>query len=135
VSTKGSELDRLRRDLEEAAEALDPPPVLRFRSMFGGVGVYADGPMFASLSGAGLALKLPPADRQELIDRFGAVPLRYRPEGPVSKSKVVIPAALRNDPDRLARWVARSIAYAAAAAPAGPVRDRPVLGAPGARSG
>ena len=107
------DLDELRRDLEAAAETIEPPPVLRFRSMFGGVGVYAEGPMFASLSGAGLALKLPTADRQELIDGFGAVPLQYRLEAPVSKSKVVIPAAVRSDPAALGRWLARSIACAA----------------------
>ncbi|MBA3416220.1 MAG: TfoX/Sxy family protein [Chloroflexia bacterium] len=113
MSEKKTVLDGLRHDLDAAAETLAPPPVLRFRSMFGGVGVYADGPMFASLSDAGLALKLPPADRQELIEGWGAVPLQYRPDAPVSKSKVVIPDAVRADPERLAPWLARSIAFAA----------------------
>ena len=117
MSARDSVLDGLRHDLDAAAETLAPPPLLRYRAMFGGLGVYADGPMFASLSGEGLALKLPPADRQELIERWGAIPLQYGPDSPVSKSKVVIPAAVRSDPERLAGWVARSIAFSAADAP------------------
>lgn len=113
VNTAKQDLEALRRDLEAAAETLDPPPPLRFRAMFGGVGVYADGPMFGSLSGAGLALKLPSNDRQELSNRFGAVPLQYRPGAPVSKSKVVIPDAVRTDPAQLGTWLAHSIAYTA----------------------
>jgi DNA transformation protein len=117
VSDRDAVLDGLRRDLEAAADAVTPPPVLRFRSMFGGVGVYADGPMFAAITEAGLALKLPPADRETLIEHWGTVPFQYRPNGPISKNKILIPDEVRSDPDRLAPWLERSIDFAAADAP------------------
>lgn len=107
-------LESLRHSLELAAEEVLPPDEeLRFRAMFGGMGAYARGRMFASLSGVGLALKLGPEARGRLLEQEGAWPLRYEEDGPVSKSYVVVPTAVEGEPRLLAPWVGRSIEYTA----------------------
>jgi TfoX/Sxy family transcriptional regulator of competence genes len=80
---------------------------LAFRPMFGGIMGYADGKAFASLSDAGLALKLAGTDREALLALPGAEPLRYAPDQPQSKSYVVVPEAMLSDLDELRSWVAR----------------------------
>lgn len=84
-----------------------PYPVTS-RPMFGGTMVYADGRPVASLSAAGLAVKLTSADRSELIDDHGGVPLRYGPDQPQSHQYVVLPPAVVNDDDALTDWLTRA---------------------------
>jgi len=92
--------------------------------MFGGVGVYAHERMFASLSHAGLALKLSPQDRATLLGEPGAAPLQYDPDGPVSKQYVVVPPAITADPALLAPWLSRSIAFTVTQPAAKPRRPK-----------
>lgn len=106
-------LEALRRQLELAAEELPPDVGLRFRAMFGGIGAYGRDRMFASLSDAGLALKLSPADRAALLAEEGARPLQYEEDGPVSKEYVVVPSRIGGDATSLAGWVRRSVDHAA----------------------
>lgn len=108
-------LEAMRRQLELAAEELPPDVGLRFRAMFGGVGAYGRDRMFASLSDAGLALKLSPPDRAALLAEEEARPLQYEAGGPVSKEYVVVPPRIRGDATGLAGWVRRSIDHAATA--------------------
>ncbi|MEG3089705.1 TfoX/Sxy family protein [Sphingomonas sp. PB4P5] len=75
-----------------------------FRPMFGGVFAYADGKPFASLSDVGLALKLVGRERDAMLTLPGAVPLRYDPDDPPSKSYVVIPEYMLSEPDELRSW-------------------------------
>lgn len=109
------DVEALRRQLELAAEELAPEIGLRFRAMFGGVGVYGRDRMFASLSDAGLALKLSPPDRSALLAEEGARPLQYEEDGPASKEYVVVPSRIRGDAAALAEWVRRSVDHASAA--------------------
>ena len=107
-----TELEAMREAVELAAEALPPDVELTFRSMFGGMGASAQGRMFASLSNVGLALKLPTAMQQELLQEPGAAYLQYEPDAPVSKSYVVVPAGFLKDVAQLAPWVEKSVRYA-----------------------
>jgi TfoX/Sxy family transcriptional regulator of competence genes len=101
--------------LQTHVEAAAPPDIeLRFKPMFGGIGVYADGRMCISLSDVGLALKLGEADRAELLKLEGAKPLQYEPSAPPSKSYVVVPASMLTDHAELGRWIAVSAAFARA---------------------
>jgi TfoX/Sxy family transcriptional regulator of competence genes len=110
--------------LQSHVEAAAPPDIeLRFKPMFGGIGVYADGRMCISLSDVGLALKLGEADRAELLKLKGAKPLQYEPSAPPSKSYVVVPASMLTDRAELGRWIALSAA-SAHAAPAKKPRKR-----------
>jgi TfoX/Sxy family transcriptional regulator of competence genes len=102
--------------LQSHVEAAAPPNIeLRFKPMFGGIGVYADGRMCISLSDVGLALKLGEAERAELLKLKGAKPLQYEPSAPPSKSYVVVPASMLTDRAALGRWIAVSAAFARAA--------------------
>jgi TfoX/Sxy family transcriptional regulator of competence genes len=112
-------------DLQKAIESAAPPDLeLRFRPMFGGIGVYAGGRMFCSLSDVGLALKLAGADHEELLKMRGAKALQYEPSMPPSKTYVVVPVAMLGDRKALCAWVSRSAA-AARLAPARKPRKRP----------
>ncbi len=116
-------LETLERQLRDAAEVAAPETNLRTRKMFGGAGAYAGAGMFASLSGVGLALKLPDDAQAELLRHDGAKPLQYDAEMPPSKRYVVVPDGMRADPDALAPWVRRSIDFAASL-PASKARKR-----------
>jgi len=99
--------------LQSHVEAAAPPDIeLRFKPMFGGIGVYADGRMCISLSDVGLALKLGEADRARLLKLKGAKPLQYEPDAPPSKSYVVVPGSMLTDRAALGRWIAASAAFA-----------------------
>lgn len=107
-------LETLRHQMECAAEeALPPDEEPSFRHMFGGMGVYARGRMFASLSDAGLALKLGTEDQTKLLEEEGARRLQYEEDGPVSKTYVVVPMAVAESPGSLGPWVLRSIQHTA----------------------
>ena len=100
----------LRALLAAAAPDLD----LTFRPMFGGIMGYAAGKPFASLSDVGLALKLAGADHDALLALPGARPLQYEPDSPPSRSYVLVPPPMLDDPAALAAWARRSAGSAAA---------------------
>ncbi len=89
--------------LQHIAPALPFP--LTCRPMFGGTMAYADGRPFASLSSAGLAVKLPAADQRRLLDEHGGRRLRYAPDQPGSKQYIVLPGRIVDDDASLAEWV------------------------------
>src|SRR5436309_8093082 len=99
-------------ELQKQLESAAPPEIeLRFKPMFGGIGGYADGRMFASLSDVGLALKLGEADRDALLKLKGAKPLQYAPDVPPSKPYVVVPETMLSDRHALRSWIAKSAAF------------------------
>ncbi len=91
--------------------ATSPKLELTFRPMFGGIMGYARGRPFASLSNVGLALKLGGVNHSELLTLPGAHRLQYEPDSPQSKTYVVVPGTILNDPDQLAAWTSRSARY------------------------
>jgi TfoX/Sxy family transcriptional regulator of competence genes len=107
------------------ASAAPPDLPLTFRPMFGGILAYVDGKVFASLSNVGLALKLAGDDHRALMAMPGAMPLRYEPDQPASKSYVVVPAALIEDSASFRAWIARSAAGVAATPPSAKRAKRP----------
>lgn len=106
-----AKIESLRDALAAAcADALGPEG-LTFRPMFGGIMAYAEGRPFASLSNVGLALKLAPADQSAFLELPGAKRLQYEPTSPPSKSYVVVPDPLVDDPDALEPWARRSAEF------------------------
>ena len=103
------------KQLQVRLEVALGPEVTRhhvtFRPMFGGITGYARGRNFVSLSNVGLALKLDAPDRERLLAVAGAKPLQYEPQGPVSKSSVVVPKDMLNDDAQLRNWALKSIVY------------------------
>jgi TfoX/Sxy family transcriptional regulator of competence genes len=103
VSRAANELQAI---LDRAA---GPGVPLTAKKMFGGVGCYADGHIFAIIWAGGIALKLLEAD----FDAFcaaGGRPVKFMPDKPPSKSYV-------RTPDRMLDWTGRAV-RAALAAPA-----------------
>lgn len=98
--------------LLETLEAAAPRAIeLLSKPMFGGIGVYADGRMFCSLSNVGLALKLGGDAYAALLKVKGAKALQYEPNMPPSKSYVVVPDAMLKDRKTLGGWIAKSAAF------------------------
>ena len=100
----------LRALLAAAAPDLE----LTFRPMFGGIMGYAAGKPLASLSDVGLALKLASADHAALLALPGARPLQYEPDSPPSRSCVLVPPSMLDDPAALMARARRSAGSAAA---------------------
>jgi TfoX/Sxy family transcriptional regulator of competence genes len=120
-----SAMPHIPAELQKHVEAAAPIDIaLRFEPMFGGIGVYADGRMFLSLSDVGLALKLGEAERARLLKMPGAKPLQYEPNSPPSKSYVVVPDKMLTDRKTLRQWLAASAAFAKST-PAKPMRKKP----------
>ncbi len=103
------------RDLQDLLVATVPTPSggapITCEHFFSGAAAYVGGHIFASLTPAGLALKLPEVARGELRE-LGGSPLRYFPGGPVKKDYSVLPGDLADDTSALRPWIARSIAFA-----------------------
>jgi TfoX/Sxy family transcriptional regulator of competence genes len=95
---------------EIMTDAAPPELELAFRPMFGGIMAYAEGKAFASLSDIGMAIKAKGPLMAEFLAVPGAVPLRYRPDAPPSKSYVVVPDAMLDDREALHDWIALAAA-------------------------
>ena len=114
--------ESLRKIVEGAAS---PELELLFRPMFGGIGVYARGRMFCSLSDVGLALKLVGDEHAALLKVRGAEPLQYDASMPPSKSYVVVPASMLRNRRMLGTWISRAAAAQASAAKKPKKKPRP----------
>jgi TfoX/Sxy family transcriptional regulator of competence genes len=96
--------------LQAILEAAAPPDAeIGFRSMFGGIMVYAGGKPMASLSDVGLALKMTGDGHAALLAVKGAKRLRYEPDAPESKTYIVVPDAMLDDRAALRGWIERCI--------------------------
>ncbi len=104
-------LDELESMLAPLAARLAPGTKLEFKHFFSGAALYAGGRICITLTPAGLAMKLPEADRAALRKR-GAKPLRYFPKAPIKKDYVVLPRAVRDNTRSLRSWARKSVEYA-----------------------
>lgn len=83
------------------------------RSMFGGVGIYADGLFFALMADDVLYLKVDDSNRGD-FEALGSAP--FRPYGDDRAMQYYeLPAELLEDTDALRGWVHKAVAVAAAA--------------------
>jgi len=104
------------RDMQTAIRAAAGPdliPDLVFHSMFGGMAAYAHGRTFALLTSVGLALKLPPEVKADLLTEPGARPLQFDEGGVVFKQYAIVPEEIVHDPEKLSYWVEESTRYVA----------------------
>lgn len=85
------------------------------KPMFGNLGAFVNGNMFAGLFGAAVGVRLADADRAELAALDGAGPFgpAERPMG----GYLSLPASWREDRHRSADWVSRALSYVAAMPP------------------
>jgi TfoX/Sxy family transcriptional regulator of competence genes len=115
----------MQTQLGDSVGVFAPELEVQFKPMFGGACAYVKGRVFACLSDAGLALKLPPAAQTELLQEKGAKRLQFEPDGPVSKQYVVVPPRLRGDIEALAAWARQSVEHALTQPPPRARRKKP----------
>jgi TfoX/Sxy family transcriptional regulator of competence genes len=86
---------------------------LTFKNVFGAVGGYVDGVIFASSGSFGVALRLPPGTLAKLFLKADVVPLRYFPRGRVKKQYAVLPDRILSDERGFQALLDESVAFAA----------------------
>jgi len=86
------------------------------RSMFGGLGSFVNGNMFAGALGDRIFLRLPDADRDALLKEPGGGP--FEPvKGHAMAGYATVPKAWMAEPDRVRVWMGRALAWVAAMPP------------------
>jgi hypothetical protein len=103
-------LTDLRSLLDRLAPIAGVTQELTCKHFFAGAAAYAEGHIFLSLTPVGLALKLPPARREELFAARGK-PLRYFPNAPVKKAYVILDDEMASDDRTLARLISESATF------------------------
>jgi TfoX/Sxy family transcriptional regulator of competence genes len=90
-------------------------PEVELKPMFGNLGAFVHGNMFAGLFGPALGVRLAEADRAELasIDGSGPFGPAERPMG----GYLSLPAAWRDSPELAADWVNRALGFVSAMPP------------------
>jgi DNA transformation protein len=81
---------------------------LRAKSMFGGIGLYADDVFFAIVARDVLYFKVTDANRRQ-YERAGSVAFKPFAHRPTSMNYFSVPVAILEDPESLRRWAAGAI--------------------------
>jgi TfoX/Sxy family transcriptional regulator of competence genes len=102
-------------DKEYFRSLLPDRPEVEVKPMFGNLGAFVHGNMFAGLFGAAVGVRLGDADRDELAAVDGAGPFgpAERPMG----GYLSLPPAWRADPGLAADWVDRALSHVSAMPP------------------
>ncbi|WP_419904737.1 TfoX/Sxy family protein [Kiloniella sp.] len=80
------------------------------KHFFSGAAAYVEGQIFMSLSPAGLALKLPDIQRDQILQQ-GGKPLKYFPKAPIKKDYAVLSDAQREDTETFLKLLDMSRKY------------------------
>jgi hypothetical protein len=84
---------------------------LEFNNVFGAVGGYVNGRIFASCGKFGFALRLNPETLRALFREKEAGPLKYFPNGHVKKEYALLPKRILEEEGRLRKLVKESVQY------------------------
>jgi TfoX/Sxy family transcriptional regulator of competence genes len=90
-------------------------PAIEVRAMFGNLGAFVNGNMFAGLFGPDVGIRLNEVDRTDLAAVDGSGP--FGPAGRPMSGYLALPAAWRATPELAARWVERALAEASSLPP------------------
>ena len=85
---------------------------LEFKHFFSGAALYANGKIFASLSPAGFAVKLPADTRKSLIDEGKGTEFRFFANGPVKREYVALSESTIADEESLRELIVMGVDYA-----------------------
>ncbi len=95
-------------DKELFRSVIPDAPTVTIRPMFGSLGAFVNGNMFAGLFGSDIGIRvLDDATRAELQAIDGTGP--FGPSERPMKEYVSLPAAWASEPELLQNWVARSL--------------------------
>jgi TfoX/Sxy family transcriptional regulator of competence genes len=81
-------------------------PEVEVKPMFGNLGAFVHGNMFAGLFGSAVGVRLAEPDARELAAVEGSGP--FGPEGHAMSGYTSLPASWRSDADLAASWVERA---------------------------
>jgi TfoX N-terminal domain len=98
------------------AEVLDRYPAAERRKMFGYPAAFLGGNMVTSLHGPNWVIRLPDADRDELVGSEGGKAFEPMPGRPM-KGFAVVPPAIVADDSRLDAWLERAFVHVRAMPP------------------
>jgi TfoX/Sxy family transcriptional regulator of competence genes len=85
-------------------------PAVEVKPMFGNLGAFVNGNMFAGLFGPNIGVRLDGADRAELASTDGSGP--FGPAERPMAGYLTLPPAWRASPEVAAGWVERALAHA-----------------------
>lgn len=106
------------------ASVVPDDPRVVVKPMFGNLGAFVNGNMFAGLFGDRIGVRiLDESTRAELASTDGAGP--FGPEGRPMGGYVSAPTAWADEPDRIAEWVARAFEEVATLPPKAPKPPKP----------
>jgi len=98
-------------DKDRFRDLIPPDPGVEVKAMFGNLGAFVNGNMFAGLFGPTIGVKLGDDDRHELTAAGGG------PFGPPERPMggyLSLPTAILDQPDEAAAWIHRALEYVAA---------------------
>jgi DNA transformation protein and related proteins len=98
---------------EYVLDQLAALPGLRDRSMFGGVGLYADDLFFAILASDVLYFKVDDSNRQE-YEQAGSRPFKPYADRAMTMPYYAVPIEIVEDATTLVKWAKRAVGVAAA---------------------
>jgi len=84
-------------------------PEVEIKPMFGNLGAFVHGNMFAGLFGSAVGVRLAEPDASELAAIDGSGP--FGPEGHAMSGYLSLPAAWRDDASLAASWVDKAVGY------------------------
>ncbi|HMD72499.1 MAG TPA: TfoX/Sxy family protein [Steroidobacteraceae bacterium] len=96
-------------------EQLSALPGLTQRRMFGGIGLYCDGVIFAIIFDDVLYFKAGAANRTDFTSRGMGAFRPYKNKPKISTTYYELPADILEDPEQCAVWARRCVASAAGA--------------------
>lgn len=108
---KAKYLNTIKNLLRQTHPGLASQHELAFKPCFGAVAAYVDDNIFATCGEFGVALKLPTATVEHLLNEPGAKLLKYSSNGRTKKNYVVIPQSMLTDRESLGHLVAQSVLY------------------------
>ncbi len=109
-------LERLSQIVDRLGLASAGVVTLETKHFFGGAALYANGRICASLSPAGLAVKLPAGVRQSLIGERKGREFRFFAKGPIKREYVALSESAAQDEKMLEKLIKMSAGYVAGAA-------------------
>ena len=102
-------------DKEFFRSVLPEDPEVEVKPMFGNLGAFVHGNMFAGLFGPAIGVRLAESDQAELAAVDGSGP--FGPSGRAMGGYLSLPLAWRDSPELAADWVSRALTHVSAMPP------------------